>query len=159
MWLKAIWKGHPMRLELTRVGLLVELANHYTTRGAWSSGWMVNFRTLGDEAGSKCFDFLAMKPTFDLALPLSVSSFFGGPSPRLHGFRWSVNKSAGQVAAYCIHWRGEEKFPGPTFYWSANQNYDLVSRVSGRVQKLHPLLSLTGEPIDNIQLLYHVSHL
>ena len=23
-----------MRLELTRVGLLVELANHYTTRGA-----------------------------------------------------------------------------------------------------------------------------
>ena len=22
MWHKAIWKGHPMRLELTRVGLL-----------------------------------------------------------------------------------------------------------------------------------------
>ena len=39
MWHKAIWKGHPMRLELTHVGLLVELANHYTTRGAlqyWS---------------------------------------------------------------------------------------------------------------------------
>ena len=34
MWHKAIWKGHPMRLELTRVGLLVELANHCTTRGA-----------------------------------------------------------------------------------------------------------------------------
>ena len=34
MWHKAIWKGHPMRLELTRVGLLVELANHYTTKGA-----------------------------------------------------------------------------------------------------------------------------
>ena len=34
MWHKAIWKGHPMRLELTRVGLLVELANHYTTRGS-----------------------------------------------------------------------------------------------------------------------------
>ena len=31
---KALWKGHPMRLELTRVGVLVELANHYTTRGA-----------------------------------------------------------------------------------------------------------------------------
>ena len=28
-------KGHPMRLELTRVGLLVQLANHYTTRGAF----------------------------------------------------------------------------------------------------------------------------
>ena len=27
--------GHPMRLELTRVGLLVELANHYTTTGAF----------------------------------------------------------------------------------------------------------------------------
>ena len=25
--------GHPMRLELTLVGLLVKLANHYTTRG------------------------------------------------------------------------------------------------------------------------------
>ena len=24
-----------MRLELIRVGLLVELANHYTTKGAW----------------------------------------------------------------------------------------------------------------------------
>ena len=36
MWHKAIWKGQPMRLELTRVGLLVELANHYTTRGALS---------------------------------------------------------------------------------------------------------------------------
>ena len=34
MWHKAIWKGHPMRLELTRVGLLVQLANHYTTRSA-----------------------------------------------------------------------------------------------------------------------------
>ena len=34
MWHKAIWKGHPMRLELTRIGLLGELANHYTTWGA-----------------------------------------------------------------------------------------------------------------------------
>ena len=25
--------GHPMRLELTRVGLLVKLANRYTTKG------------------------------------------------------------------------------------------------------------------------------
>ena len=30
-----MWKGHPMRLELTRVGLLVELAHHYTTKGAF----------------------------------------------------------------------------------------------------------------------------
>ena len=26
--------GHPMRLEFTLAGLLVKLANHYTTRGA-----------------------------------------------------------------------------------------------------------------------------
>ena len=31
MWHKAEWMGRPMRLELTRVGLLVELANRYTT--------------------------------------------------------------------------------------------------------------------------------
>ena len=29
--------GHPMRLELTRAGLLVELANHYATQGALAS--------------------------------------------------------------------------------------------------------------------------
>ena len=34
MWHKAEWMGHPMRLELTRVGLLVYLANRYTIRGA-----------------------------------------------------------------------------------------------------------------------------
>ena len=28
--------GHPMRLELTQVGLLVKVANHYTTKGAHS---------------------------------------------------------------------------------------------------------------------------
>ena len=34
MWHKAIWKGHQMKLELTHVGLLVELANNYITKGA-----------------------------------------------------------------------------------------------------------------------------
>ena len=34
MWHKAEWMGCPMRLELTRVGLLVKLANRYTTKGA-----------------------------------------------------------------------------------------------------------------------------
>ena len=33
MWHKAEWMGHPMRIELTRVGLLVKLANRYTTKG------------------------------------------------------------------------------------------------------------------------------
>ena len=43
MWHKAIWKGHQMRLELTHVGLLAELANHYTTRGALIRLVMDNF--------------------------------------------------------------------------------------------------------------------
>ena len=38
MWHKAIGMGHPLRLELTCVGLLVKLANHYATRGALGSG-------------------------------------------------------------------------------------------------------------------------
>ena len=34
MWHKAEWMGQPMRLELTRVGLIDKLANRYTTKGA-----------------------------------------------------------------------------------------------------------------------------
>ena len=34
MCYKTEWIGHPMRIELTRVGLLVKLANRYTTKGA-----------------------------------------------------------------------------------------------------------------------------
>ena len=34
MWHKADWMGHPMRLELTLAGLLVNLANHHTIRDA-----------------------------------------------------------------------------------------------------------------------------
>ena len=34
MWHKAKWMGHPLRLKLTRIGLLVKLANRYTTKGA-----------------------------------------------------------------------------------------------------------------------------
>ena len=34
MYHKAAWIEHPMGIELTRVGLLFYLANHYTTRGA-----------------------------------------------------------------------------------------------------------------------------
>ena len=30
MWHKAEYNGHPMRLEHTRVGFLVKVANHYT---------------------------------------------------------------------------------------------------------------------------------
>ena len=30
---KAVWMGHPMRLEFTLAGLLVKLANHYKSRG------------------------------------------------------------------------------------------------------------------------------
>ena len=31
---KAAWMGHLVRIELTREGLLVYLANHYTTQSA-----------------------------------------------------------------------------------------------------------------------------
>ena len=34
MWQKAVLMGHPLSLELTREGLQVSLANHYTIRGA-----------------------------------------------------------------------------------------------------------------------------
>ena len=34
---KAEWMGHPMRLELTHVGLLVQLANRYTTSRIYHS--------------------------------------------------------------------------------------------------------------------------
>ena len=33
MWHKAVGMGHPMKLELTCEGLLIYLANYYTTRG------------------------------------------------------------------------------------------------------------------------------
>ena len=34
MWYKGEWMGHPMRLEFTRVGFQLKLANRYTTKGA-----------------------------------------------------------------------------------------------------------------------------
>ena len=44
MWHKAKWMGRPMRLELTRVGLLVYLANRYTTRGALANNYKSSYR-------------------------------------------------------------------------------------------------------------------
>ena len=41
MWHKAEWMGRPMRLELTRVGLLDYLANRYTTRGAHNGCFII----------------------------------------------------------------------------------------------------------------------
>ena len=49
MWHKAEWMGYPMRLELTRVGLLVKLANRYTTKGAHNGVGIVIYEAL-------CFD-------------------------------------------------------------------------------------------------------
>ena len=45
----AEWMGHPMRIELTRVGLLVKLANRYTTKGARVFFGIVIYKAL-------CFD-------------------------------------------------------------------------------------------------------
>ena len=58
-----------MRLELTRVGLLVELANHYTTRGAYFSssvphnlfvlfGWFLRLELSGRIASVCLFVFM-----------------------------------------------------------------------------------------------------
>ena len=44
MWHNAEWIEHPIRLELTHVGLLVKLANHYTTNGA---DRVINMAVLG----------------------------------------------------------------------------------------------------------------
>ena len=49
MWHKAEWMGRPMRLELTPLGLLVKLANRYTTRGAPENIHIVIYEAL-------CFD-------------------------------------------------------------------------------------------------------
>ena len=40
---KAEWMGRPMRLELTHVGLLVQFAKRYTTRGAHGCLNLVEF--------------------------------------------------------------------------------------------------------------------
>ena len=51
MWHKAEWMGHPMRLELTRVGLLVNFAKRYTTKGALTT-WGYSLRGVCPDAGS-----------------------------------------------------------------------------------------------------------
>ena len=48
-------RGNPMRLELTRVGLLVELANHYTIRGGGSFRISSKDADFGCESRSGCF--------------------------------------------------------------------------------------------------------
>ena len=54
MWHKVEWMGHPMRLELTRVGLLVKFANHYTTKGAHGSHKCESWKALAFIAGGFC---------------------------------------------------------------------------------------------------------
>ena len=45
MWHEGVWMGHPMRLELTRVGFLVQLTNYYTTEGANVQGLIITTTT------------------------------------------------------------------------------------------------------------------
>ena len=52
-----------------------------------NSGWMAKFRTVSGEAGGKDFGLLAMEPTFDLVLPLSVTSFMRVQTPGCNGFK------------------------------------------------------------------------
>ena len=52
MWHKAIWKGHPMRLELTRVGLLKSSCEWITTRSRRRVSNCLPFLTRRDWKGS-----------------------------------------------------------------------------------------------------------
>ena len=86
MWHKAEWMGRPMKLELTRVGLLVELANCYTTRGPqyiWpidETPNVLSFRfiiDLGVMVKKKKENIHNMKPEFEtisLVSSLDISS-------------------------------------------------------------------------------------
>ena len=98
MWHKAIWKRHPMRLELIRVGLLVQLANHYTTRGA-NSWWLVRccrqdlFKDTVEE-----LRILLFKIILSFALSKMVLSIAGRPAfarryVRVHRSTSLMNKS------------------------------------------------------------------
>ena len=99
---------------------------------------MVKFRTSGGEADGKGFGLLAIEPTFDRDLPLSMSSLWG-PNLRLHGADWPANKSPRPVASYRNYWRREEKSLGSTSDWLANQIYGLVLRILGRGKSFTPL--------------------
>ena len=89
MWHKAIWKGHPVRLELTRVGLLVELANHYTTRGAYTSkkcfhiaftGWIYGWI---DFHSCKCVGHVILAPQIQPTCCIRCSPIKWGKLSRL----------------------------------------------------------------------------
>ena len=70
--------GHPMRLELTRVGLLVYLANHYTTLGALVRGWVGC-----KELIAFIIKIFSLSLSFHFSLPFnlsfSLSIFFSRP--------------------------------------------------------------------------------
>ena len=68
MWHKAEWMGHPMRLELTRVGLLVYLANRYTTIGARCSFQVSEFEI------QSCYNFHFRTNIFGKCINLLISS-------------------------------------------------------------------------------------
>ena len=74
MWHKAEWMGHPMRLELTRVGLLVKLANHYTTLAclATMSGFITDLIKLPSEKVSLLVIYISiMQPNKSIELFIS----------------------------------------------------------------------------------------
>ena len=74
MWHKAIWKGHPVRLELTRVGLLVQLANHYTTRGAIVEGDPKSPFSIATKRRCRggCYSFFWIVPLYPWSVPYNA---------------------------------------------------------------------------------------
>ena len=78
---KVIWKGHPMRLELTHVGLLVELANHYTTRGALAIlnnavDWIVSTRPPTSKSSRPFNNYLVTLPNAPITIGIIVTFMF-----------------------------------------------------------------------------------
>ena len=61
--------GHQMRIELTRAGLLVYLANHYTTQGA-----LLSIRVIIYQDGSVLSYFLC-SPEKKKAMKINIARF------------------------------------------------------------------------------------
>ena len=102
---------------------------------------MVTFRALDSKAGGKGFGLLAMGPTSDLSLPLSVSSLMGVQTPNctatigqpMASYRnhrrekempWGphlIGQSFKTMALSCTSWWGEQMLHS-SFLWLVSQS-------------------------------------
>ena len=89
MWHKAEWMGHPMRLELTCVGLLVKFANRYTTKGAQYTNIYIVIKFAYDfyinTTIIRSHHHDVRLARISLTLSLSTSPYHSSPSAGLRG--------------------------------------------------------------------------